>query len=235
MIHPQPYPNLRLAWRVYSGRLPHSIFNTSLALCLAVTGILHILALAFKDISGITTPFSCIFLLLVLESEPASEPRLLWCQTYHLCLNSLVSLYFYTFLFSFLFRTVLIRYSERGLVSRGKPNLRLFEQLYWLLFSAFVSLAIILFSVVKYLKGNYPLTRFGSTCLEQPLENDDTSLKNNAITMAPVIIGAIFKRYWSSKVSRYLAGICPRGRMAMLGRYKCPPWLTWFVFVLILI
>ena len=177
--------------------------------------------LPHRDTSGISAPFSGIFLLLVLESEPASQPRLLWCQTYHLCLNSLISLYFYTFLFSFLFRTVLIRYSDRGLVSGGKPNLRLFEQLYWLLLSAFVSLGIILFSVVKYLKGDYPLTTYGNICLEQPLEND-TRMKNDAIAIAPIIIGAVFRRYWTSKVSRFLAGICPKGKMAMLGRYTGP-------------
>jgi hypothetical protein len=41
-LHPLPLPQpvlcLRLAWLVYSGRVQASLFNSGLALCLAVTG-----------------------------------------------------------------------------------------------------------------------------------------------------------------------------------------------------
>ena len=38
-IHPpQPWVNLRLAWLVVSEQLESTLFNSSLALCLAVTG-----------------------------------------------------------------------------------------------------------------------------------------------------------------------------------------------------
>ena len=38
---PQPWLNLRLAWLVVSGQLEATVFNSSLALCLAVTGTIN--------------------------------------------------------------------------------------------------------------------------------------------------------------------------------------------------
>ena len=45
----------------------------------------------------------------------------------------IVVTYFNTFLFSFIWRVVLIRYADRGLVLDGRPNTQLLKQLYWIL------------------------------------------------------------------------------------------------------
>ena len=60
-----------------------------------------------------------------------AEERVIWCQILLLSRSTIVSLYFNTMLFNFLFRVLLILYADRGLVCDGKPNLLLFRRLYW--------------------------------------------------------------------------------------------------------
>ena len=44
---------------------------------------------------------------------------------------------------------ILVRFADRGLVVKGKPDLLLFQQLYWIVFGAFFILGIL----------SYPLTQ----------------------------------------------------------------------------
>ena len=69
-------------------------------------------------------------------------------------------------------RVFLICFAERGLVAQGRPNLRLFHQLYWILFSVFIAIGIITFPVMKFLRGNFAETTNGKICLLIPLEPD---------------------------------------------------------------
>ena len=50
---------------------------------------------------------------------------------------------------NFLLRMILVRFADRGLVVKGKPDLLLFQQLYWIVFGAFFILGIL----------SYPLTQ----------------------------------------------------------------------------
>ena len=74
-----------------------------------------------------------------------TEDSQAWCQLQQFARVAIMSAYFFTFFFNFVFRTVLIRFSDRGLVLDGKPNLRLFHRLYWTIFLAFFLLLVILF------------------------------------------------------------------------------------------
>ena len=65
-------------------------------------------------------------------------------------------------------RVFLICFAERGLVVQGRPNLRLFHQLYWIVFSVF----IVTFPVLMFLRGNFAETTYGKICLQIPLEPD---------------------------------------------------------------
>ena len=66
----------------------------------------------------------------------------------------------------------MICFAERGLVVDGRPNLSLFHLLYWILFSVFLSIGIIIFPVMKFFRGNFAETTNGKICLLIPLEQD---------------------------------------------------------------
>ena len=99
-----------------------------------------------------------------------------------------------------LYRAFLIRYAERGLVVKGQPNLGLFNQLYWVLFSGFGSIAIILFPVLKFTQDNFGETISGKICLLVPLKTDTVGIKHCIMGFAPVGIGTIFHMYFNYKV-----------------------------------
>ena len=98
------------------------------------------------------------------------------------------------------FRAVLIRYAERGLVVKGRPNLGLFNQLYLVLFSVFGVIAIILFPVLKFTQGNFDKTIAGKICLLVPLKTDSVGIKHCIMGFSPVCLGTIFKMYFNRKV-----------------------------------
>ena len=109
-----------------------------------------------------------------------------------------------------LYRAFLIRYSERGLVVKGQPNLCLFNQLYWVLFSVFGSIAIILFPVLKFAQGNFNETPWAKICLLVPLKTDRLGIKHCIIGFSPVCIGTIFHMYFDYKVCQG-GSICKNG------------------------
>ena len=68
--------------------------------------------------------------------HPASQkgPELTEPLNFCTCLFlGLLVLFSNTALFSLIFRAVLIRFAHRGLVLQGQPNLRLFDQLFWVI------------------------------------------------------------------------------------------------------
>ena len=95
----------------------------------------------------------------------------------------IISAYFYTFSFNFLFRTVYIRFSERGLVMNGRPNLSFSNYIYWVCFFAFWFLGFLLFPVVKFVNGTYSETFTGKICLRQELTATNTTIKNFIISV----------------------------------------------------
>ena len=65
----------------------------------------------------------------------------------------------------------MILYSDRGLVSKGKPNLVLFHQLYWTVFSAFAAIGIMIYPIVPMIKGSLVDTDKMKICLLVPLHS----------------------------------------------------------------
>ena len=56
--------------------------------------------------------------VLVTDSLQDHEDRLYGCMVIQTCQTIIIGCYFITFFFSFVFRMVLIRFSDRGLVDR---------------------------------------------------------------------------------------------------------------------
>ena len=90
---------------------------------------------------------------LVTDTLQNDEERFYGCLVIQICQTFIVVCYFWTIFFSLVFRMVLIRFSERGLVERGKPNLLLFHQLYWTVFGAFSFMTISIFTIMPILQG----------------------------------------------------------------------------------
>ena len=56
------------------------------------------------------------------------DQRLMLCQLLLLLRQVVANVYAVTLFFNFFFRVILIRFSDRGLVVNGKPELSLFNQ-----------------------------------------------------------------------------------------------------------
>ena len=91
--------------------------------------------------------------ILVTDNLQDHHDRLFGCQVIQICQSILLSAYFFTFFFSSVFRMILIRFSDRGLVVSGRPILVLFNQLYWTVFGAFFCLGISLFTILPIFRG----------------------------------------------------------------------------------
>ena len=162
--------------------------------------------------------------VLVTDALEDRDNRLLSCIVIKTCQTVLVCCYFYTFVFSLIFRAVLIRFSDRGLVVQGRPNLALFQQLYWIVFAAFFCLGIFLHPIVPIMRGTFEDVTQGRICMLRPIEavnyNDNSSAPSYLIPVFPAAIAAVYSQYFSYKVSKFISGICPNGRMAAIGKYR---------------
>ena len=123
------------------------------------------------------------------HNHPQDDPdqRLMLCQLLQLLRQVVANVYAVTLFFNFFFRVILIRFSDRGLVVDGKPELALFNQviqkysqdilnslstqLYWIIFVAFFAMGFLTYPVVKIMRGTFPESILGSVCLLRGVEN----------------------------------------------------------------
>ena len=148
------------------------------------------------------------------------EERLQWCKIMSLARHIIAVLYMNTFLFSLIFRVVLIRFADRGLVVKGKPDLVLFHQLYWLVFVAFFVVGIFMFPFSTFVLDTYTSSAEGRVCMLQPLETSTEIVRRRLMVVSYVGIIAVFNKYLSFKVKLFLHGICPNDTMYCIGNYK---------------
>ena len=114
---------------------------------------------------------------------------------------------------------VLPRFSDRGLVSQGKPNLLLFHQLYWILFGAFFSIGIFNF-VIHPVVLNFESTHYSQICLLQQITTNQSNLKSLLLFVFVTLLPVIYGQLINYRVKKYISGICPKGRMAAIGKYR---------------
>ena len=110
--------------------------------------------------------------------------------------------YFNTFLFSFIWRVVFIRYADRGLVLNGRPNTQLLKQLHWVIFTSFASINILHFPIQKVISGTFQETVSGKVCLLQTFTLVNAVSRKTFIgaQMFPFMAN-LFNLYFSFKVS----------------------------------
>ena len=111
----------------------------------------------------------------VLLTDSIEDPtdRLMACHVSHFCNTVISSLYLTTLSLGLIFRWVLIRFSDRGLVVQGSPLLVLLNQLYWVAFGAFFCFTISIFTVVPFVRGNFEESIRGRECMLLPKETNN--------------------------------------------------------------
>jgi hypothetical protein len=155
------------------------------------------------------------------RDQQSPEQILFWCNLQQLARWTMVTLYFNTMFFTLLFRVFLIRYADRGLVAQGKPQLILFNQLFWLILGAFFTMGIFFFPLSEIIRGTFYESTQAQVCLFLPLDTDSLKgIKGRIASLVYPFLAQFYNLWYTRKVSLYLNGICPRKRMSSLGRYR---------------
>ena len=179
-------------------------------MCVSTTGIL-------APVTGAS------FLVIVLQdTDTREEDRVLWCKILLISSHIIVTFYALTLFFNFLYRVVLILFSDRGLIVRGRPDMTLFRQLYWTVFWAFFCMLLFMYVYSSSQISVDPFTGsiVGNICLQQPLEASANSIKGRVVMLAFASITGGYNQYYSWRVRSYLRGVSPRARYFSLGRYR---------------
>jgi hypothetical protein len=123
-------------------------------------------------------------------------------------------------MFSLVFRAVLILHADKGLVQKGRLNLRLFNQLYWVAVCTFVMVGHTML-LARLVKGIFPSSiKVGKICLLLDISGGDSHLKVDLIQLAFVTIDLFFIKYINWRIDRFLSGFCPGNKMSCIGVYK---------------
>ena len=156
-----------------------------------------------------------MFKLSLLESPEDRQP---WCTGVLISTSVLDAIFYNTFLTALVFRFFIGRYADRGLSIKGNPNLKLFNQIYWTFFGAFISVGLFYpFSLI--LQGKLENTHSNKLCLNLPLE--ETNKPSLYITgYAMTALAFVLTKYLTYRLDHYLAGICPAKKMSAIGKYR---------------
>lgn len=165
----------------------------------------------------------CHLLLLLLDQEPTSLAlRELLCSLHIQIRYTMAYFFSHTAFFGFQWRTFLIFYAP-GFVEKGHLNLKLFSQLYWIVFASFLAINYFYFPLSWLLRGDFPgQSTTARICTFVPLdaEKSEDVLKRNGIQMAGSFVKTFWILYQSHKVHKFLKGICPNKKMSCIGKYQ---------------
>ena len=122
--------------------------------------------------------------------------------------------------FSFAFRHILVLYPDRGLISKGKSNLKLFHQLYWVIVSAYILLFCFLMPISHIIRGNFPKSaEKGKICLLLQTDNRTT---NKGLLIELAFYFLIFCQMFdfNRRTRRFMRGLCPTERNSCIRKYR---------------
>ena len=104
--------------------------------------------------------------LLMLSTDDVD--RLLWCGNLYVAHFVLSVIFSNTAVFSLIFRSVLIRFADRGLVLQGRPNLKLFRQLFWLILIPYCCIGLLMAPVLSIIFNNFTSAIVAKICILSP-------------------------------------------------------------------
>ena len=132
--------------------------------------------------------------------------RLLWCQNLYVAHFFLIVTFSNTAVFSLTFRSVLVRFADRGLVLQGKPNLKLFRQLFWLILIPYCCIGLMMAPLFSIIKGTFTDAITAKICILSPgvKENsyrDSKEIMEQAfVPMIVPLLNLVYCQYWAYKV-----------------------------------
>ena len=219
------YRSLALSWKVATKTSDPSVFDLSLALSLLTSGnSTYTLLPAGLDVSsrpGLLAPVALWSSLLLLALPDNSPDRAVLCSSLILARNTVWILNANISSFTVLWRSFLILHSEKGFVNKGKTNLKLFNQLFWVVVFTMNAIQNTMFPLNHIAKGGFPENSYkGRICLLlEPDPKVDYGWKK--YRLFPIIFSSVallYMRYIHLRVNRFLKGLCPNKRYSCIMR-----------------
>ena len=125
-----------------------------------------------------------------------------------------------SFFLGVLFRFFLVLYAE-GFLRKGSLNLKLFKQLYWLSWVAFVTLGLIPFAITPIMLGNFPTQNSyrKQLCLGVLVYEKNELDADPFGTRILMIIEFFYVLRFVRKVKSFVRGQCPGAKMCSIGKF----------------
>ena len=150
--------------------------------------------------------------------------RLLWCQNLYIAYFILNVTNSNTAVFSHIFRSAMVRFSDRGLVLQGRPNLKLFKQLFWLILIPYCCIGMMMAPLYSILSGRFTSVFSAKICILSPIPSlspfDQEPRKIVAQHIVPLIVPLLnlaYAQYLDYTVRRYIR---PNQKMFSFGNYR---------------
>ena len=135
----------------------------------------------------------------------------------HLCLIYVITSILF---FSFGFRHIMVLYSDHGLVTKGKSNLKLFHQLYWVIVFAYILLFSFFMPISHIIRGNFPKsTEKGKICLLVKT-NNRANYKGLLIELVFHCMTTFKCIIFYQKTKRFMKGLCPNETNNCIRKYR---------------
>ena len=117
-------------------------------------------------------------------------------------------------LFHLIFRTLLVRFPQRGLVLQGNPNLKLFNQLFGRFWSPNAALASCCSRSTASSRALFQVL-----CLCKPVLKENI-VAQNIVTLTTQVLASNICAYWTFNTNQFLRSLCPRKKMSCIGNFR---------------
>jgi hypothetical protein len=111
---------------------------------------------------------------------------------------------------------------KQAVAVRGKPNLLLLHQLYWTVVGAFFFMGVSVILIIPLFQGSLEDSPHTMICMLQPAENmnQESGVMKSIFLSVWFSLAGIYGHLISTKVRKFVFGICPNGHMAAIGMYR---------------
>ena len=143
------------------------------------------------------------------------------CQKFSQVHHLLTSILLVTFFLNVVFRCFLVFYAE-GFLQKGTLNLKLFKQLYWLLWVALVTLGLIPFAITPIMLGKFPTqdSYRKQLCLGALVFEKEEKDANPFGTRILMVLMIFYILRFVCKAKSFVHGQCSGGKMCSIGKFQ---------------
>ena len=103
-------------------------------------------------------------------------------------------------------------------MANGRPNLALFNKLFWIIVCPFILVGLTIFPIASILRGTFPSdSQAGKICL---LIDSEGSVKGVKINAVFAVLDIFCSTHCYLRVKRKMSNICPKNSLACIGKYQ---------------